>query len=166
MRERAEAKRARLIEAGFPERTRDAQFGGPSKASLSKRVGQAAVWEEMAGDVRTGMRAAPAAGAGEAERAMKWCWAVSKPTARPRPDTDVTLVRVGDGARITLRLERVSCGTMDSARISASRRASGMMTAVVMAKPKARPRPAAADVAISAEVASAFASAKDVFLEL
>ena len=164
MRERAEAKRARLIEAGFPERTRDAQFGGPSKASLSKRVGNAAVWEEMAGDARTGLRAAPAHG--EAEQASTWWWAVSKPTARPRPDTDVTLVRVGDGARITLRLERVSCGTMDSARISASRRASGMMTAVVMAKPKARPRPAAADVAISAEVASAFASAKDVFLEL
>lgn len=164
MRERAEAKRARLIDAGAPERTRDAQFGGPSRASLKKRVGKNALWEEIVNEERTGMRAAPACGE-EAESATSWWWAVSKLGARPRPDTEIKLTHAADGARLTLRVDRVSCGTIDSARISAIRRASGTMIGAVVAKPQ--PKPAARrDAAVSKEVGHAFESAKDVFLEL
>ena len=165
MREGAEAKRARLIEAGSPELTRDARFGGPSKASLKKRVGAEHVWIGVDGDARTGLRAAPAVTGEDPFRATTWWWAVSKPAARPRPDTHVVLVLQGDGARVTLRVERASCGAIDSARVNEVRRASGTMVAVVACAPRARrpPRTAATD---DATLHKAFASAKDVFLDV
>ena len=123
-RERPEAKRERLASEGRFEATRDAQFGGPSRATIRKRAGDHA-WTAK------GLCIYPRGGETVREdEELVWMWAVSKPEARPHPDTELVITSKA-GLRAHMRVIQVTAGVSDSARIRSGRRASGAMRAVV-----------------------------------